>query len=75
MPVERLDVWAPGGAEVGAGARLSLGFNDALFAAEGRHLEVLKWAREHGCPWNKRLFILASHNHPETLPWARAQPE
>ena len=23
------------------------------YAAEGGHLEVLKWLRENGCPWNK----------------------
>jgi hypothetical protein len=24
-----------------------------LYAAEHGHLEVLKWARANGCPWNK----------------------
>ena len=23
------------------------------YAAEGGHLEVLKWARENGCPWDE----------------------
>ena len=27
--------------------------NPCTQAAEGGHLEVLKWAREHHCPWNE----------------------
>ena len=30
------------------------------WAAEGGHLEVLKWARENGCPWDEETRELAA---------------
>ena len=44
---------APGGADVGAAARLPVERVDLLRAAEGGQLAVLKWARANGCKWNK----------------------
>ena len=29
-------------------------------AARGGHLEVLKWARDNGCPWDVRTRELAA---------------
>ena len=43
-------------------------------AALNGHLEVLRWAREQGCPWGRSMCVAASHNHPQTLAWVRAQP-
>jgi hypothetical protein len=44
-----------------------------LHAAEGGHLEVLKWARANGCPWDKLTHALAtSEDHLEVLQWAQA---
>ena len=41
-------------------------------AAEHGHLEVLRWAREHGCPWNEDTCYYAARNgHLEVLQWAR----
>jgi hypothetical protein len=40
-------------------------------AAEGGYLEILKWARANGCPWNEKTRIYAAMNgHVETLIWA-----
>ena len=37
------------------------------------HLEVLKWARAHGCPWDESTCAKAAMNgHLEVLQWARA---
>ena len=46
---------APGGAEVGAGARLPVGHGDGLLhRLAGWALEVMRcWALKHGCPWGK----------------------
>ena len=30
------------------------------FAAKCGHIEVLKWARENGCPWNEHARSLAA---------------
>ena len=41
-------------------------------AARGGHLEVLKWARENGCPWDERMCTYAAEGgHLEVLKWAR----
>ncbi len=38
-----------------------------------RTLEVLKWARENNCPWDKlTCSYAASNGHLEVLKWARA---
>jgi hypothetical protein len=42
-------------------------------AAEGGHLEVLKWLRWHWCPWNEQLVSIhaARGGHLEMLKWTR----
>jgi len=41
-------------------------------AAHGGHLEVLRWAREHHCPWDSdTCFFAAQGGHLEVLRWAR----
>jgi len=41
-------------------------------AAEFGHLDVVQWARKHGCPWDARACtIAAQHGHLEVLRWAR----
>ena len=36
------------------------------------HLEILKWARENGCPWNEDTYSSAAKNgHLEVLKWLR----
>ena len=42
-------------------------------AAEYGHLEVLKWARENGCPWDilTCTYAAAKGGHLEVLKWAR----
>ena len=38
------------------------------------HLEILKWARGQGCPWNERTCrYAAGMGHFELLKWARGQ--
>lgn len=42
------------------------------YAALNGHLEVLKWARENGCPWDKNACLFeALSGNPEVLKWAR----
>ena len=44
-----------------------------MFAAENGHLEVLKWARAKGCPWDDNTCAWAALNgHFEVLEWAEA---
>jgi hypothetical protein len=41
------------------------------FAARGGHLEVLKWAREHGALWDEGVYHNAAKGgHLEVLQWA-----
>ena len=43
-------------------------------AALGGHLEVLKWARENGCPLNERVTHAACEGgHIELLKWLKEQ--
>jgi len=44
-------------------------------AAQGGHLEVLKWARLHGCPWHTELMCraAAAGGHLAVLQWVREQ--
>ena len=38
------------------------------------NLEVLKWARANGCPWDEGTCAeVARNGHLEVLKWARAQ--
>ena len=47
--------------------------NPCAQAAEGGHLEVLRWAREHHCPWNEvTCYYAAAGGHLDVLQWARA---
>jgi hypothetical protein len=42
-------------------------------AAQGGHLEVLRWARANGCPWDEATCASAAESgHFEVLRWARA---
>ena len=42
------------------------------YAAREGHLEILKWAREHGCEWDSFTCANAAlGGHLETLKWAR----
>ena len=44
------------------------------YTAGGGHLEVLQWARAHGCPWDKWTCTYAAmYGHLEVLQWARAR--
>jgi hypothetical protein len=41
-------------------------------AAFGGHLHVLKWAREHDCPWNTdTCYYAVEGGHLHVLKWAR----
>jgi len=41
------------------------------FAAEGGHLETLKWARKHRCPWDEETCERAAEQGElEVLSWA-----
>ena len=43
-------------------------------AAEGGHLEVLKWLRAEGCPWDARVCANALEGeHLEVLEWLLAE--
>ena len=43
------------------------------WSAERGHLEVLKWARANGCPWNEvTCSFAAKERHLEVLQWAVA---
>ena len=41
----------PGDVEVGAGAPLPVERDSNAYAVACGHLDVLRWTREHGCPW------------------------
>ena len=42
------------------------------YLAGNNYFEVLKWARENGCPWNAdTCSSAASGGHLEILKWAR----
>jgi len=57
---------------VGAGAPLPVDRGYLCRAAKTGQLEVLKWAREHGCPWDARTCEAAAESgHTELLQWAR----
>jgi hypothetical protein len=43
-----------------------------FYAAKCGYLEVLKWARNNGCPWNESTCCFAASNGQlEVLKWAR----
>jgi hypothetical protein len=45
---------------------------DARTAAKSGHLEVLQWARQHGCPWDSRTCSYAAiAGHLDVLQWLR----
>ena len=58
---------------MGARERLPVGRGDVRAnAAGGGHLEVLKWARANGCPWDEATCAWAAkYGHLEVLKWAR----
>jgi len=60
------------GAEVVERQRLSWSEQTCQYAAKAGHLEVLKWARENGCPWGKETCeAAAAGGNFEVLKWAR----
>ena len=43
-------------------------------ACEAGHLEMLKWLRSEGCPWNERACSGAAQSgHLEVLKWLRSE--
>jgi len=50
-----------------------VGFNQRCsLAAWGGHIEVVRWAREHGCPWDRWTTDNAARGgHLEVLRWAQ----
>ena len=62
----------PGGAAVDAGARLPVECRHVSFRRSG-HLDVLRWAREHDCPWDDMTCENAARGGQlAVLRWARA---
>jgi len=60
---------APGGVAVGAGERLPVERMDMFVVAQEGQLELLKWAREHGCPWDAATRDLAAtKGYSDNLP-------
>ena len=48
-----------------------------MTAAEGGHLDVLKYAHKNGCPWIKQSCHWGAlyHHHSHVVVWIDAQPE
>lgn len=46
---------------------------DALYAARCGHLDILRWARANGAPWNVNdvCDVAAGYGNLEMLQWAR----
>ena len=43
-------------------------------ACQGGHVEMLKWLRSEGCPWNETACqSAAAHGHLEVLKWLRSE--
>ncbi|KAJ1641035.1 hypothetical protein T492DRAFT_854220 [Pavlovales sp. CCMP2436] len=42
------------------------------FAAGGGHLEVLRYAHEHGCPWVFKRCLAVLSRHAEVVEYLRA---
>ena len=41
-------------------------------ACEGGHMEIIRWLRSEGCPWNQRAcYYPARGGHLEVLKWLR----
>ena len=41
------------------------------FASQNGHLNCLKYAHEHGCEWNERIFLCISKNkYPDCFQYA-----
>ena len=55
---------------MGAEARLPVECQ-ATAAASNGHLEVLRWAREHNCPWSEQTCRAAQGGQLEMLQWLR----
>ena len=64
----------PGGASVGASERVSRGTEEDVLVGgvRGGHLEVLQWAHQNGCPWDRGTCeAAAQEGHLQMLQWAR----
>jgi len=56
---------------VASGERLPVGEWACARAAEGGHLEVPRWLREHDCPWDDDTIERATTaGHADVLQWA-----
>lgn len=52
----------------------AIGLQLTEIAAKEGHLEMLKWAREEGCPWDQNTCrCAAERGHLEVLRWAKEQ--
>jgi hypothetical protein len=64
-------VWAPGRAGLAPLARVPVGHRNRYAAAHCGHLEVLRYAHEHGCPWDIDTCLGATQGgHLEVLRYA-----
>ena len=73
MSVERL-AWAKAnGCRWGDVPNLHDGLNNpCAMTASGGHLDVLQWARQYGCQWNRLTCAYAAERgHLDVLSWAR----
>ena len=48
---------------------LPVGRAACAWTAAGGHLETLKWALEHDCPWNEASVRAEAFGHVEVLRW------
>ena len=64
----------PGRRQVGRGTTDALGIGKHVPGQPiGGHLEVVKWLRANGCPWDAYTCTFAAEGgHLEVLKWARA---
>ena len=62
---------------MGTRPRLPVGQKECACAAVGGHLEVLRWARAHGCEWDAAHVRAraAQDAHGEVLRWLDDQGE
>jgi hypothetical protein len=62
---------AYGGVTVAAATRLPVGCVDMCTGRSGGHREVLKWLREHHCPWDAHTVEQATAaGRADVLQWA-----
>lgn len=48
--------------------------NTLVFAVSRNHRQVIKWLREHGCPWGERAMSLARYyNYDNLVKWLKEE--